>query len=371
MGARTTRSLERIVTFRGVKRSGFMGPAPRAALVVVCVLIAFDGASAAASAHKRKPRPLVLHPRFHVVGTASTVDTDGPFVLLRNPVGTSFDASGTLIDEQTGTRTSVSYPGCHLDEFNTWNLLGGPWLMLSCDRAGQWDGGFELYNLYTGEWRAVVPDPTISSFDCGMPPYCGVTIAGFGAHWIEWQTIPCRYCTPTYQFQNIDTGQVQSLPDWRPGGRTIPDLDSPSLARPLCPPLTVPAGVAPLSGGPPPGVLTFYGSFAIVGNVLERCGSRLKLAIGNHNYPAVHANSRAVVWAQGPKSGRLDGLFLPSLRHFVIANTPSTSPYDYGFALSSGELYVLRGSVHGASETVFAAPAPTQSHEAASARGHH
>jgi hypothetical protein len=333
----------------------------RSAVVLLSVLIAFGGVSAAASAHKQKPRRLVLHPRFHVVGSALTVDTDGPFVLLRTP-GVDGQALGTLIDERTGTRTSVSYPGCYLQEFNTWDLLGGPWLMLLCDRAGQWDGGFELYNLYTGEWRAVVPDPRITSFDCGMPEYCGVGVAGFGAHWIEWQTVPCRYCRATYLFQNIDSGQVRSLPGWRSGGRIIPDLDSQSLARTLCPPLTAP---------PPGGALSFYGSFAIVGDVLERCGSRLKLAIGNHNYPGVEANSRAVVWGPGPNSRRLDGLFLPSLRRFVIATTPSTSPYDYGFALSSGELYVIGGSVLGESGRVFATPTPTQSHRSARATRHH
>jgi hypothetical protein len=339
----------------------------RSAVVLLSVLATLGGVSAVASAHKQKPRPLVLHPRFHVVGSALTVSTDGPFALLRTY---GFDASGTLIDERTGTRTSVSYPGCFLPEFNTWDLFGGPWLMLSCDRAGQYDGGFELYNLYTGEWRAVVPNPPEDV--CTMPDYCGVTVAGFGAHWIEWQQVPCRYCGANYLFQNIDTGQVRSLPGWRSGGRIIPNLDSQSLAQQVCRPLTVPRGEPPILGGrPEPGALSFYGSFAIVGDVLERCGSRLKLAIGNRNYPGVWANSRAVVWTQGPNSRRLDGLFLPSLRRFVIATTPSTSPYDYGFALSSRELYVIGGSVLGESGPVFATPAPTQSHRPAHTKRHH
>jgi hypothetical protein len=323
------------------------------------VLIALGGVSAAAGTHKRKPGPLVLHPRFHVVGSALTVGTDGPFVLLETP-GVDGQASGTLIDERTGTRTSVSYPGCFLPEFNTWDLLGGPWLMLLCDRAGQWDGGFELYDLYTGEWRAVVPNPPED--ECTQPDYCGVGVESLGAHWIEWQQVPCRYCRANYLFQNIDTGQLRSLPGWRSGGRIIPDLDSQSLAQTLCPPLTAP---------PPGGTPSFYGPFAIVGDVLERCGSRLKLAIGNHNYPGVWANSRAVVWTQGPNSRRLYGLFLPSLRRFVIATTPSTSPYDYGFALSSGALYVIGGSVLGESGPVFATPAPTQSHRPAHTKRHH
>jgi hypothetical protein len=342
--------------------------------VVLAVLIALGCTSTAAGAHQRKPRPLVLHPRFHVVGSALVSYIDGPYVVLLTPSVDAFEASGMVIDEQTGTRTSVSYPGCHLDEFPTWDLVGGPWLMLFCDRAGQWDGGFELYNLYTGEWQAVVPDPTITSFDCGMPSYCGVTVAGFGADWIEWQTVPCRYCTATYQFQNIDTGQVQSLPGWRPGGRIIPDLDSQSLAQTLCPPLTVPPGAPPPLGGPPPGALSLYGSFAIAspgaaGHTLERCGSRLKLAIDSHGGP-LGASSHAIVWANSATSRRLHGLFLPSLRRFVIATNPAaaTRPYPgaYRVVLSSGDLYVVDESGR-----VFATRAPTQGHRLARITQHH
>jgi hypothetical protein len=340
--------------------------------VVLAVLIALGCASTAAGAHQRKPRPLVLHPRFHVVGSALFSYIDGPYVVLLTPGVDAFEASGTVIDEQTGTRTAVSYPGCHLDEFPTWDLVGGPWLMFFCDRAGQWAGGFELYNLYTGEWRAVVPDPPQDV--CDQPDYCGVTVARFGAHWIEWQQVPCRYCSATYLFQNIDTGQVRRLPGWRPGGRVIPDLDSRSLARKLCPPLTVPAGVPPPLGGPPPGALSLYGSFAIAspgagGDVLERCGSRLKLAVGRHDRP-LGASSHAIVWANSPTSRRLHGLFLPSLRRFVIATNPAaaTSPYPgaYRVVLSSGELYVFDESGR-----VFATRAPTQRHRLARTRRHH
>lgn len=339
----------------------------RSAVVLLSVLIALGGASAVASAHKHKRRPLVLHPRFHVVGSALAVDTDGPYALLLSVPGVDGVSSGTLIDEQTGTRTTPSYPGCSLNAFSS--SLSGPWLMLSsCDRA---DGGFELYNLYTGEWRTVVPAPAVVRLEneCTMPDYCGGAVAGLGAYWIEWSIVPCRYCTAKYLFQNLDTGQVRGLLGWRAGGRIIPNLDSQSLAQRLCPPLTVPSTGPTVLGGPPgPVALSFYGSFAIAGDaLLERCGSRLKLAVGNHN--GVLANSHAVVWTRGPNSRRLSGLFLPSLRRFVIA-TPSI-PTEYGWALSSGELYVIGASHVGENGRVFATPAPTQSHRRPSAREHH
>ncbi len=335
--------------------------------VVLAVLIALGCASTAAGAHQRQPPPLLLHPRFHVVGRALLSYVDGPYVVLSAPVD-AFEASGGMvIDEQTGTRTAVSYPGCHLDEF------GGPWLMFFCDRPGQWAGGFELYNLYTGEWRAVVPDPPQDV--CDQPPYCGVTVGGFGVHWIEWVQVPCRYCTANYVFQNIDTGQVGSLPGWQPGGQIIPDLDSESLARTLCPPLTVPAGAPPApGGGPPPGALSLYGSFAIAspgggGDVLERCGSTLKLAVGSHDGP-LGASSHAIVWANSRTGRRLHGLFLPSLRRFVIATNPAAATRPFPGAdrvvLSSGELYVLDDSGR-----VFATRAPTQRHRPARTRRHH
>ena len=346
-----------------------MGLASRFTVVVVSVLIALVGGSAAAGAHAQKPRPVVLYPRFHVVGSARAgAYIDGPYVLLLTPAA-NFEASGTLIDTQTGTRTSVSYPGCYLSEFNS-DPMGGPWLMLFCHGAGQGLGGFELYNLYTGEWKAVVPDPGIISYgnNCsGGVPYCGVGVSGFGADWIEWAE-HCRYCDDTYLFQNIDTGVVQSLPGWQVGGRVIPDLSSPFLAQTLCPPLTVPAGLRPIPGAPPGiGAVSFYGSFAIASShgkdVLERCGSRLKLDVGNGNETPLGASARAIVWAEGLTSRRLDGLFLPSLRRFVIATSPSTGPYDV-LGVSSGELYVL------ASGRVFATPAPTQSHRPTHARQH-
>jgi hypothetical protein len=337
--------------------------------VIASVLVALGCASAAASAHQRKPAPLVLHPRFHVVGSGPAgVYIDGPYVLLLTPAA-NFEASGTLIDEQTGTQTSISYPECYLPELN-WDPLGGPWLMLSCNRAGQGlfggGGGFELYNLYTGAWHAVVPDPGIISYGNGCsagPPYCGVAVAGFGGDWIEWAE-HCRYCSDTYLFQNIDTGVVQSLPGWQVGGRVIPDLSSPFLAQTLCAPLTVPAGLPPVpSATPQVGAVSFYGSFAIASSagleVLERCGSRLKLAVGSYDARLSHeeplaANSHAIVWAESANSRRLDGLFLPSLRRFVIATSPSTGPSEV--MLSSGELYVVDGN----SGMVSATRAPTQ-----------
>ena len=107
----------------------------------------------------------------------------------------------------------------------------------------------------------------------------------------------------------------------------------------------------------------------IAGHVLELCGSRLKLAIGSHDGP-LGASSHAIVWANSPTSRRLHGLFLPSLRRFVIATNPAaaTSPYPgaYRVVLSSGDLYVIDESGR-----VFATRAPTQRHRLARTTQHH
>ncbi len=267
----------------------------RSAVVLLSVLIALGGASTAAGARQRKPRPLVLHPRFHVVGNTFRTDgpyiagIDGPHVLVLTPVGNG-QASGTLIDEQTGTQTSVSYPGCPWSEFSS-DPFSGPWLVLPCDPSQ----GIELYDLHTGERTTVIPGPRVVSLEeeCSMPDYCGGGVASLGARWIEWGIVPCRYCRAKYLFQNIDTGQVRSLPGWRSGGRIIPDLDSQSLAQTLCPPLTVPPGLPPIPGVPPgPGALSFYGSFAIASVVPGNGGCWSGAAPGS-SYPSAVATRRS------------------------------------------------------------------------------
>jgi hypothetical protein len=167
------------------------------------------------------------------------------------------------------------------------------------------------------------------------------------------------YCRFAYTFENIRTGTLRTIP-YRGGGRTIPDLNTPTLARRLCSPLRLPRG---------PGSMTFYGKFALVesqgtdgrtGNYLERCGGRLHEQLDGSNLgtpeATLAANSRAIVWYE-PFVPELHGVFLPNLRHFAI---PLPDKIDLGatgvqsaIALSSTRLYVLDGEGQ-----LWSAPAP-------------
>ena len=335
-------------------RSGYMRSVVR---IIAFALVAV--AVSVASASAKQPKLVVLHPRFHVVATGvAGVFTDGRDVLWVAGEGTA--QTSTLLDERNGTRSTVSYPGCYVDALNTASPFGGPWLMFKCDLANQGQGGFELYNLTTREWKSVALAPEILSYrnGCGSGPYCGVSLAGFGADWLEWKET-CRECDATYLFQNINTGQVRTLPGWQAGGTTIPDLDSPSLAGTLCPPLTVPAILHPgYALAPEPGVLSFYGPFAIAGNVLERCSSRLHRTI-DRNYDPLGGDSHAIVWGASTERRRLDGVFLPSLRRFVITTLPGdpsgSFPHSpHTILLSSRALYVIENG----GETLYATHIP-------------
>ena len=355
-------------------RYGYMRAVMR---IIAVALVAFLGLVASASA--KQPKPVVLHPRFHAVATGITAAfTDRRYVLWVAGEGTA--QSSTLLDKRTGTRTMVSYPGCYVDAFNPPDPFGGPWLMFKCDLANQGQGGFELYNLTTGEWKSVALAPEIVSYrnECGGGPYCGVSLAAFGADWLEWKE-SCRECVDTYLFQNIDTGQLQTLPGWQVGGTTIPNLSSPRLANHLCSPLRVPQGFPPvgtnsaLAPNPP---LTFAGRFAAgtewymngglwgLRLLVERCGSRLHQVlttqIGSSATPQFAINQHAVVW-QNYRGGSIRGIFLPSLRKFTIAlPTYLRSGPQAPLFLTSHTLYLETDL--GTALSATAAPRPPMHH---------
>ncbi len=126
---------------------------------------------------------------------------------------------------------------------------GDPWLLFGCNPAPSQPQSIALYSFATGQWQGVA-NPA------GQP-------IAIGAHWIEYdESCGAEHCADAVAFQNIDSGQYPSVPalgDWRPGGTTIPDLNSPQLAIKLCSPLRVPRG----SSAPHPGELSFAGPFAI------------------------------------------------------------------------------------------------------------
>jgi hypothetical protein len=282
----------------------------------------------AAPARAKSARPIVLRQRFERVGVGAWVLAAGAHVYLASSAG------GTVIDDQTGQRTAFVHPDCGPFVF------GGPWLLAECVPPAPESVGLE--QLTSGAWLTFTTA-------VGEHPVAA------GADWIEFR----RVDPFTYTFENVSTGIVRSIP-YRAGGRTIPDLNSPTLVRRLCSPLRVPSG---------PGAMTFYGKFAIVESVgtdggiryyLERCGTRLHQRLDGSNLgtpeAALAANSRAIVWQQ-PFLPELHGVLLPSLRRFMV---PLPDTIDLGatgvqssIALSSTRLYALDGEGQ-----LWSAPAP-------------
>lgn len=268
-----------------------------------------------------------------------------------------------LIDEQTGSRTTLTPPtlcGGYGD------LVGGGWVLTSC--VGYGNSAYQLYSIATGTWTPV-------NSGGGQP-------VAIGSDWIEFfgpTELGCtEHCSYQYRFEKIATGQLQTLPTWAPGATTIPDLNSPALAASLCPPLQVPQGF-PEDGSDSalaPDPLAFAGPFAtsiewyVQGGLwelhllLERCGSGLHRVvtsqISSANAPQFAINNHALVWLSG---GTIQGVFLPSLQKFTIVGAvgPSTGrgsvppPAAYGVFLTSRRLYVETGD-----GVVMAAASPRQ-----------
>ena len=330
---------------RGVRR-------PAAAVVLAATLALFVAPMAFGSQNRERTHrtaSLVLQSRYRLAASGiSGVFSDDRYVLFSAGEGST--SSNTLIDDQTGTRTVVSSPGCYVDALNIATPFGGPWLMFRCDQANQGQGAFELYNVSTKQWKSVARSPQIIAYANGCDAYCGVQVVALGADWLEWDE--SYRGGEMFVFQNIATGQVQGPPaGWKPGGTTIPDLNSPSLAGPLCPPLQVPQGFES-----EPGLLSFYGPFAVAFAwpspsgykttqiYVQRCGSRtrktvVKAVSGGY---AFAANSKAVVSPAAFGSRKLDGVFFHGLRRFTM-NLPPVHPSVYRLALTARHLYVLGG----------------------------
>ena len=291
-----------------------------------------------------------LHPTFRSValgrlGSADEVWASGHYVLAHSSGSNApLTSAALVIDESTGKRVLFSRPNC-----NTWGPpLEPPWLLLACP------GGAALFGLASGAWHNVALDAEVRA-DIPLE---------VGADWLELGR-PCQLhpnCTVAVGFQNLLTKEVVSvndprLRDWRRGGTTAIDLDSPSLTRPLCAPLRVPLN-HDVEHGRLPGELTFYGDYAIAESTagdgttrrfLERCGTHLHMQVapGTDEWAA---SARAIVWSSYVGSGDLRGVMLPSLRRFEIQVPPAIG--DGGWlALSARRLYVLGNGL-------WAAPAP-------------
>src|SRR5581483_9192104 len=89
--------------------------------------------------------------------------------------------------------------------------------------------------------------------------------------------------------------------------------------------------------------------------ILERCRTHLRRALTDGNTVVSYGlavNTAMVVWQT--VAGRLDGLFLPSLRPFTIP-LPSSTATVGSLGLTSGGLYLNGDFTHGA---VLRAPSP-------------
>jgi hypothetical protein len=189
-----------------------------------------------------------------------------------------------------------------------------------------------------------------------------------GADWIEYFAVD----SGGYVFQNIASGRLRILVAWRPGGRIIPDLNAPSLARTLCAPLRVPADWTPYAAWSAypfneklhAGAVTLDGRFAIAAGtthpdlqgqyasetLLERCGSYIRRPLGGDFTASPH-----VVLAGNVYNGPLAGYALPSLTPVRVA----VPQYDqglyrpYSFVLSARGLYLVDWA-----DNAFFAPVP-------------
>lgn len=302
---------------------------------------------------------------WHYVADASGVLVGSRYVFVDNAPDRSGQArpGGTLIDEQTGKRTRVVPPAQHGYSCDEASALGAPWLAFQCvlPAPSYQDEKFqvELYRISTGQWR-VVPQ--------------AVGVRGVGADWIEYWPTQGSLPQPPFVFQNIYSGQSRTLPGWKPGGRVIPDLNSPALGRSLCAPVRVPDAWEP-NGEDWPGTVSLFGRYALIAGdnralrpfaYLERCGTRLHRRIGSIGTPYVSANSHAVVWQPALVASDLHGVYLPSLKPFTVdtaplinqVETPYTGQNTYSAWLTARTLYVLVNPYYPTDCTPDPCPAP-------------
>lgn len=268
---------------------------------------------------------------------APAVFTNGRYVFVRRSIRVGQGArSGIVIDEQNGSRSSVSFPsGCFPA------TIGGPWLAFSCQSPAA-----ELYGLASRQWQPLAANPRLAD-RCNFSSECSIGPVAIGTRWIQWSWGGgCEHCTASYDFQNLHTGQLGTLPAWQPEGRLIPNLDARRLARKLCHSLRVPLDVG--ANDRNVGPLTFYGPFVVgqatapygypVTAYVQGCGSsrRYPLSTGG-DMPG--ANQHAVVWRSS--SRQILGLSLPSLRRFVIPVPAELGYPAVQVTVSSRHLYAL------------------------------
>ena len=286
-------------------------------------------------------RSVALRSSFKLVTSAAVsarLWTSGRYVLLENSTRTASGPSKgwRVINDGTGKTTA-------LDRRCSAGGLGPPWVLLSCPRVSDPSGppNAELYSLTDGASRTVVPGPGVPQ--CPSPPLdpeteCSIADA-VGADWVRWDA-RCYHCRTTYFFQNIQTGQVRDDPT---NATTFADLSSPALAQRTCPGVRLFPEIGP--DVPSWGPLTPDAQFALATDryndvFLERCRTHTRRLLLDGSTAAsysVASNARAIVWQA--LTGRLNGLFLPSLQTFTM-HLPSAIGLIGTIGLTSRALYV-------------------------------
>jgi hypothetical protein len=350
-----------LATLRGRER--FTGMAGRRRLLIGGVVAALGvplsaqlgGAYADAGHQSRKPAAaLSVRLAFHRVATpnvAGSLLANGRYVTFEQASGHPCCAD-VVIDSHTGRRTTLSAPGCDAAAINS------RWLLFTCDYLGL-TPTLKLYVFATRTWRTITLAPSVraASGGCALsgPANCGA-IDGVGNDWIEFDETG-YHGNQQRLFENIATGEVRADPTTR---SRIADLNSPSLTRTLCRPLSTPYAAIYDGMSDFYGSVQLYGTFAIAykfsggeqAAYLERCGSKLHRLLERASYtelPPMSVNAHAVIWQSG--AATLTGLFLPRMKRFTIklpvaSGAPgSCLQPDFGsclvqIVLTSGKLYV-------------------------------
>jgi hypothetical protein len=341
-----------------------------AAAIIGLVIISV----ASASSRVRSHQPPVVRPLFQSVGEVVSPIWTGARYVLAAPealLGPPPYSPATLIDDQSGQVKTIAQAGCYPVQPSALEPVDLPWVPFSCGWPGQ--PASELYSPATGQWQAVSPSPGAVQ-SCDSSSCTDDYLAAAGRYWLEYNHSICdsgdQHCSSNGLFQNIGTGELRQDPS---GGSTTVDLNAPDLTRMVCTPLRAPTTFEPY-GGPAPGSLTFYGSFALSTGgengsevYLERCGTHLHRLLAKASLgPAIAgANTHEVVWMARP-GPILSALTLPGLRPFTIrlpnrlvARTCSREDYSTcvaQIALTNQRLYLLTaGLYHG---HLWVTPAP-------------
>ncbi len=202
-----------------------------------------------------------------------------------------------------------------------------------------------MYSLARRRWRSVAVAPACVHFHAGVGSSC-VPVA-VGTAWIEFDEGSIQLGDISV-FENIHTSRLRRDPT---NATTFPNLDSPRLAQRLCRPLRVPARTFVF--------FAFQAPFVLVttegGPTLERCGTRRRWVLSGEPLQAGSAPG-VVMWTDGGGRGRLDGIFIPSLRRFrVMLPTDATDVTDV--QLSQRHLYLSGATKYNLNAT-WSAPLP-------------